>query len=150
MSIRRDFPDVPPIWALGVLAAQALAAWLLPLVETGPATRAIGWAAVAGGLCLIAWAAAWFRRKDTSIELRDVPRALIVEGPYRLNRNPIYSGMALFLIGAGLAMGAWSAALLALAFPPIVTRRFILGEEAALRAAFGPAAERYVAATRRW
>jgi hypothetical protein len=32
----------------------------------------------------------------------------------------------------------------------LVTRRFILGEEEALRSAFGDEAERYFAATRRW
>ena len=151
MSIRRDFPDIPPMWFLGVLLAQWVAAELLPLIHLGGAlVAAAGWALVAAGFGLALWAALWFRRKRTTIEPRDAPTALIVEGPFRVNRNPIYTGMALVLVGAGLLIGALSAAVLALVFPWIVTRRFILGEEAALRAAFGEEAERYLARTRRW
>ena len=111
---------------------------------------ALGWLLVAGGLALIGWAALWFRRKRTSIEPREVPRALIVEGPYRVNRNPIYAGMALILLGAGLVLGALSSVVLAFAFPFIITRRFVIGEEAALREAFGAEADAYIARTRRW
>jgi protein-S-isoprenylcysteine O-methyltransferase Ste14 len=35
-------------------------------------------------------------------------------------------------------------------FVMIITRRFILGEEAVLRAVFGAAFDRYAAQTRRW
>ena len=151
MSIRRDFPDIPPMWFLGVLLAQWVAAELLPLIRLGGAlVAAAGWALVAAGFGLALWAALWFRRKRTTIEPRDAPTALIVEGPFRVNRNPIYTGMALVLVGAGLLMGALTGAVLALVFPWIVTRRFVSGEEAALRATFGVEAERYLARTRRW
>ncbi len=151
MSIRRDFPDIPPVWAAGVLAAQVLTGEIMPLVRFGTdAATALGSLAVVAGLALIGWAGLWFRRKRTTIEPRGGPSALIVEGPFRINRNPIYAGMSLALLGAGLILGALSSALLAFAFPLIVTRRFILGEEAALREAFGPEAERYLSATRRW
>lgn len=151
MSIRRDFPDLPPVWATGVLALQVAAALLLPWGRFASGGAAIlGAVGCVAGLALILWAALWFRAKDTSIEPRDTPRALIVEGPFRLSRNPIYAGMALILIGAGLLLGSVPAILLALAFPPIVTRRFILEEEAALRRTFGPEAEEYLRGSRRW
>ena len=151
MSIRRDFPDIPPVWAAGVLAVQWAAARWLPLLRLDAAwADAIGWALVFAGLAPAVWAALWFRRKRTSIEPRDRPTALIVEGPFRIDRNPIYAGVALVLIGAGAVLGALSSVILAFAFPWIVTRRFILGEEAALREAFGAEAEAYMARTRRW
>ena len=151
MSIRRDFPDIPPMWALGVLAVQWGLSRVLPVVRIdGAATTALGWALVAAGFGLALWAALWFRRKRTSIEPRDRPTALIVEGPFRARRNPIYTGMALVLIGAGLLLGALSSLVAAFAFPWIVTRRFVLGEEEALVAAFGEQARRYLARTRRW
>ncbi|WGH78872.1 methyltransferase family protein [Jannaschia ovalis] len=146
MSVR-DFPDIPPVWAAGCFAAQ-FALSLLP----GPAPRAapLGWALIAAGLVLIAWSAWWFWRKSTSIEPREVPRRLIVEGPFRLNRNPIYTGMALALAGTGVLLQSLLAVLLVLPFLLVITRRFVLGEEAALRAAFGPEAEAYLNRTRRW
>ena len=73
-----------------------------------------------------------------------------LEGPFRLNRNPIYTGMAVGLIGTGLLFGALSALLAAGVFVAIIDLRFVRGEEAGLRAAFGPAAEDYFARTRRW
>ena len=118
MSIRRDFPDLPPVWALGILAVQWGLARALPVVRLDGAAFAVpGWALVAAGFGLALWAALWFRRKRTSIEPRDTPAALIVEGPYRMSRNPIYAGMALALIGAGLLLGAFSSVAAAFAFP---------------------------------
>lgn len=143
----RGFPDLPPVWAAGLAAlAWVLARWL-PLVPLPPG---MGQLIMAAGLGLALWSAWWFWRKRTPIEPNHVPRALIVEGPYRINRNPIYTALTLVLLGWGLSLGAASALLPALAFPLIVTARFVRGEEAALRAAFGAEAERYFAATRRW
>lgn len=148
MSHLKGFPDLPPVWALGVWLAQQAGARWLPLAAFDAGW--IGGALVAGGLALILWAAIWFRRKRTPIEPHHRPKALIVEGPYRINRNPIYTGLAIILVGTGLNAGALSALLLAAAFPIIATRRFAIPEEAGLRAAFGAEADRYIAATRRW
>lgn len=143
----KGFPDLPPVWALGVAAASwALARWA-PLAPLPPG---MGHVLIAAGLGLCLWSAVWFRRKRTPILPREAPRALIVEGPYRINRNPIYTGFALILLGWALALGALSAVIAAALYPVLVTRRFILAEEAGLRAAFGAEAERYLARTRRW
>ncbi len=150
MSLRRDFPDLPPVWAAGVLAVQVGLAWIVPIRRLGPWADTAGWLLVAAGLGLGAWAAWWFWRRRTPIEPRERPTTLLVEGPFRLNRNPIYTAMFVCLLGAGLILGALSAVLVALAFPPLIARRFVDGEEAALRDAFGVEAERYIARTRRW
>ncbi|MEM7641065.1 MAG: isoprenylcysteine carboxylmethyltransferase family protein [Pseudomonadota bacterium] len=148
MSVRRDFPDLPPIWALGTLVVQWVLARFLPIltVATGP----LGWLFVALGFGLALWSLVWFRRKNTTFEPRDQPTALIVEGPFRVNRNPIYTGLALILVGTGLLFGSLLAVALVLPFCWIITRRFILDEEATLRATFGETADAYIAATRRW
>lgn len=151
MSLRRDFPDLPPVWAVAGLAAQFALDRYVPILRLdGDWAFAAGWITIAAGLILIGWSVLWFRRKATTIEPRGVPTALIAEGPYRLNRNPIYSGMAMVLFGTGLLSGSVSAILVAPVFVAIIDRRFVRGEEAALRSAFGPAAEDYIATTRRW
>ena len=151
MSMKRDFPDLPPVWASGFLIAEVVAASVLPIAVfvSAPATLS-GIGLIVVGVLLAAWSALWFRRKRTSIEPRDVPKALIVEGPFRINRNPIYTGMALVLVGLAFWIGALSAVAIALVFPFVITARFIRGEEAALRSAFGAEAEAYIARTRRW
>ncbi len=102
------------------------------------------------GLALIGWAALWFWRKKTTIEPHHAPTALIVEGPYRLSRNPIYLGLLAILTGAVVWLGTLSAVPVPVAFAAILSRRFIEPEEATLRRAFGSEAERYLTATRRW
>lgn len=151
MSVVRDFPDLPPVWMLahGVLAWAASEA--VPLLSFGGSVaRAIGAVAALAGIGLALWAAIWFARRRTTIEPREEPSTLIVEGPFRLNRNPIYTGMALVLVGWALWLGTLSAFLAVLPFPWVIDRRFVRGEETTLRDAFGAEADRYIAATRRW
>ena len=106
MSVVRDFPDLPPVWMLGHgFAAWGLAA-TVPLVDfAGPTARWIGATTALAGIALAVWAAAWFARRRTTIEPREAPAALIVEGPFRVNRNPIYTGMALVLRRLGAVAG---------------------------------------------
>ena len=98
----------------------------------------------------IGWSAWWFWRKKTTIEPHHTPTALIVEGPYRLSRNPIYLALLVLLVGYVLRLGSLSPVLLPLLFFWVLTRRFIEPEEEALRRAFGDEAEAYLARTRRW
>lgn len=141
-------PDLPPVWmAVFAACAWALARWA-PILRFD--AGALGSILIAAGIVLIGWAAVWFWRKDTPIEPGNRPRALIVEGPYRLNRNPIYTGLALILLGYALDRGAASALLPPALYPVLITRRFIVPEEAALRATFGQRAEDFIGDTRRW
>lgn len=151
MAMRDKFPDLPPIWATGFFVAEWVAASVLPIVTFGaPVAAALGAIFALAGFGIAIWAAVWFGRKKTAIEPGDTPTSLIVEGPFRINRNPIYTGMALVLFGVALWLGSLSSVLIALIFPLVITSRFIRDEEAALRKAFGADAERYFAKTRRW
>jgi len=145
----RQFPDLPPVWA----AAFGLIAWIfaraLPVLSVEiPLVLPLALAALA--VAIEIWASSFFLRARTPIMPRNAPKALLVTGPYRFTRNPIYLAMLLLLIAWGLYLGALSAILPVAAFPVLITRRFIAGEEAGLRKAFGPEAEHYLATTPRW
>lgn len=149
--IRRDFPDRPPIWALGFAAASVAVGRLLPPGPfEDPFYRYLGIYLIIGGIAFAGWAVFWFRRKHTVIAPRNAPTSLIVEGPFRINRNPIYSGMALAVFGAAFAAGGILSFAIAALFPIVIGRRFIDGEEAALHAAFGAQADAFFRRTRRW
>lgn len=145
------FPDLPPIWFLGAWLLSEGLARTVPLLQIDPGwLDALAGAGILAGLGLMGWSALWFRNKRTRIEPRQTPSALIVEGPYRFSRNPIYLGLVVLLAGLALRTGALSALLPALLLPVILQRRFILAEEAALRRAFGAEAEEFLARTPRW
>ncbi len=147
----KGFPDLPPLWLLAFMAlAWAVARFVPGAAVVSVAFQGAGMALAIGGVALIAWSGFWFWRKKTTIEPHHAPGTLIVEGPYRLSRNPIYLGMVLILTGQVLWLGALPSLVLPPIFLIVLTHRFAKPEEAALIAAFGAEAHRYLAATRRW
>lgn len=143
--------DVPPVWTLVFLVLNWLLDRVAPVYPFDSAlARGTGWSVALVGIGIFAAAVVWFRRKDTTIHPGGKPTALIVEGPYRFSRNPIYLAMALVILGQALWLGSLLPVLMVYAFIRIITVRFILREERNLREAFGTAAEDYLARTRRW
>lgn len=145
----KGFPDLPPVWLLGAMVLS----WGLgrvPFASFGAVGSVVGGGLILLALALILWSAWFFWRKRTPIEPHHVPQTLIVEGPFRVSRNPIY--LALLVIASGYALRQGSV----LAFLPVpilflvLDRRFAAPEESLLRKTFGKGAEEYIAATRRW
>ncbi|MDG4648039.1 isoprenylcysteine carboxylmethyltransferase family protein [Roseibacterium sp. SDUM158017] len=147
----KGFPDLPPVWLAGFMALAFVIDRGMPLVAMfGPAYAALGGLLMLCALALVGWSAVWFWRKKTTIEPHHTPSALIVEGPYRISRNPIYLGLLLFLVGYVLRLGSLAPVILPFAFFKVLQTRFIGPEEAALRRLFGVEAQEYLARTRRW
>jgi protein-S-isoprenylcysteine O-methyltransferase Ste14 len=80
----------------------------------------------------------------------DPPRRLVVAGPYRLVRNPMYIGAALALAGAALFYESWALLAYCVAFTLVMHLFVVVYEEPALRATFGDAYVRYCEQVRRW
>jgi protein-S-isoprenylcysteine O-methyltransferase Ste14 len=110
----------------------------------------VGYGFMAVGVYLILWSALWFRRKKTTIEPHHKPTSLLIEGPYKLSRNPIYLGMVIFSFGMVMYIGNPLTLLPWLALIVILHKRFVLPEEQGLRDTFGKEADTYIAATNRW
>jgi protein-S-isoprenylcysteine O-methyltransferase Ste14 len=145
----KNWIDIPPVW-LGLFIA---ATWVLPRpwASVFPAgAPGLGWGLIGGAVLLMGWAALLFPLSRTSVIPHRKPQAIITGGPYRLSRNPIYLADAMALLGAALVMKSLIGLALVPAFVALITRRFIHGEEARLRAAFPDAAEEFLRRTRRW
>lgn len=80
----------------------------------------------------------------------DAPKVLVVEGPYRYVRNPMYVGVALVI--GGWAVWFWSDDVLwFLGVWLLFVQLFVLFyEEPTLKRLFGDSYERYCTAVRRW
>ena len=82
----------------------------------------------------------------------DPPRRLVIRGPYRWVRNPMYVGMGLFLVGEALLLPSitrqmlWMVAICAVA----VTLFVLAYEEPTLRRLFGDDYIEYCRNVRRW
>lgn len=80
----------------------------------------------------------------------DPPRTLVIRGPYRFVRNPMYIGATLGLLGAALFYQSWSLALYAGIFV-LLTHLFVIAyEEPTLRRSFGTEYDDYRSSVRRW
>ena len=143
--------DIPPGW----LALSAGAAWGLDALVPGLGfgwgwSRFLGDGLIALGLGAMGLAFWEFLRARTSVIPRQVPTAFLKRGIYRLTRNPIYLGDAMVLVGLILHWDVLVALPLVPAFAALITRRFILGEEAGLIAQFGDEFIEWASKVRRW
>jgi len=112
--------------------------------------RAIGGFLLLLGILLNVMSARLFEKRGTAIKPFERSKALVVEGPYRFTRNPMYLGMLIILLGLGLLLGSTIPLLVIPVFLMLITTRFVLVEEHMLAERFGKAYKEYSARVRRW
>jgi protein-S-isoprenylcysteine O-methyltransferase Ste14 len=76
--------------------------------------------------------------------------SLIIVGPYRFTRNPMYLGLVLILAGLALGVGTAPFYLSAIAYFMILNFIFCPYEERKLINSFGPEYIEYMTRVRRW
>jgi protein-S-isoprenylcysteine O-methyltransferase Ste14 len=120
-------------------------AWLAPAIRW-----TAGALAIAAGALTFAAGVADFIRAETPVPTSEPVRALVTTGMHGWSRNPIYVGM--FLVYAGICIGAASPWMAVLALPLAVILRWgvVAREEAYLERRFGDAYRAYKARVRRW
>ena len=142
----------PPIWALIYVVIALLISWPLgwprvpgfPLPWLGVALALLPWV-------LPVWALMIFRRERTEIDpTSPTNRALIVEGPYRYTRNPMYLGLTLVTLGIAIVVGTWPMFLAPVAVFATVNSVHIPFEEAKMHRQFGADYDQYRGRVRRW
>jgi protein-S-isoprenylcysteine O-methyltransferase Ste14 len=134
----------------------------LPLVAGYLLNRAFptadwpGWVASVGLAVLVLslvpgpWAVIEMLRRGVNPEPYVPTRSLVMSGPFRFSRNPIYLTYVLFVAGMGLYLGnLW---ILLLLVPTILVAHYgiILREERYLTRRFGAAYTEYQQRVRRW
>jgi len=132
---------------LGWWAQRAL--W--PVERPLPAAlAAAGAVLLAGGLAMSLPAIVLFATARTSIVPHREPARLVVRGPFRVTRNPMYVGLCVAYLGAAVWTRAWLAVPL-LAIPVAALARWVIpAEESQMRARFGADYQAYCARVRRW
>jgi protein-S-isoprenylcysteine O-methyltransferase Ste14 len=154
MTDRTDSPGVhipPPFFYVAAIGGGALLRRYVPLAIGGAGVRVIAaWLFVALFVVLLLWSFAWFARQKTTVIPNKPANALVLDGPFRFTRNPLYLAMALLTIGAGLWLNTWWVLILLAPAMLAIDRLVIAREEAYLRRRFGAEYEAYTARVRRW
>lgn len=142
---------IPPLIYLAGIVVGLLASLFAP-TKVFPA----GLAWTAGGILILCGAVlagaaiTSFRSVGTTIRPDRAARALIIAGPYRFTRNPMYLGLAAVYLGIAVAIQSlWALILLPIVLT-IIQRRVIQPEEAFLERRFGAAYTSYRTNVRRW
>ncbi|MFD6812657.1 methyltransferase family protein [Enteractinococcus coprophilus] len=140
---------VPP----PVLAAVAFGVQIL-LSEKRASSKGsrIAGAIIGGGAGLLMGGAVLeFRRYHTTVNPETLDTStLVVSGPNRLTRNPMYLGLAGVLTAHAVWRRSWPALIPVALFAAVIDRTQIPAEEAVLQQRFGIEFKRYRAVTPRW
>ena len=125
---------------------------LLPYWVVGrPAHLSLRGVGLAGGVLTVAGVALYLICAFWGFALRgqgtpppiDPPKRRVVEGPYRIVRNPMYWGVALVMVGEALLLRSPALAEIAVAFFASTMLFVMLYEEPVLRRTFGASYEQY-------
>jgi protein-S-isoprenylcysteine O-methyltransferase Ste14 len=141
----------PPLYYAGGLAAGMALDRLVALPLGGrPAVGVAGAVVAALGMALSLSGVAAVVRHRTTIVPHHPVAVLLTSGPYRLSRNPMYTGLAIAYLGLSLLLNSWWP----LAVWPLViaaVRHLVIRpEEDYLTQRFGPAYSDYRSRVRRW
>lgn len=142
-----------------IVAPLFIALWtyFLPRWIAGPHVfddpRPLGWIVVAIGAAIglpCVWEFAW-RGLGTPFPL-DPPRKLVITGPYRFVRNPMYVGMGIAMLGEALVFPHAAPVVLGeiIVAAILVNLLVLFYEEPALRRMFGDDYANYCRNVRRW
>lgn len=143
----------PPGVALVLAGTMWLMARMTPsLAMQFPMTGAIAMTIAIVAVAIVVSGAVQFHRAKTTVNplKPEAATALVTSGIYRLTRNPMYVGMATFLLAWAIYLSHPLALLGVLAFAAYIHRFQIIPEERAMRALFPGAFEAYARQVRRW
>jgi len=141
----------PPALFFAALVLQEVLFLFLPGVRLIPGPwNLLGIAPIAVGVALHATTSQLFARHGTTRAALGEPSVLVVDGPFRWTRNPMYLGGVVILLGSACVLGSVTPFLVIPLFATVVQRRFIRVEERMLTTRFGTDYVAYRARVRRW
>ncbi len=142
---------VPPlVYLAGIIIGLLLSVWLPTHLLPRSAAWGIGGVLVLCGAALAGSAIVRFKGAGTTVRPDRASSALVITGPYKFTRNPMYLGLALVYLGITIAgQSVWALILLPVVLI-IIQHKAIGPEETFLERRFGADYLTYKANVRRW
>jgi len=142
---------LPPSYLLIFLLLAIALHFVVPIVHIVPFPYNLGGLLlIAIGIWLNLWADGLFKTKNTTVKPFEKSSALILNGPFRFTRHPMYLGMVIGLLGLAILLRSLVTFFVAIAFAITMTVVFIQPEEKAMEETFGEGYLDYKARVRRW
>ncbi len=140
-----------PLLYAATLGAGLVLQWLIPRHPLPPVpARLFGGLLLIGSAALARWGERTMRRAGTNVDPRQPAVALVVEGPFRFSRNPLYLSLTGLYLGMALLVNAIWPLILLVPLLAVVHWGIIKREERYLEAKFGEPYHAYRARVRRW
>lgn len=105
---------------------------------------------IISGVMMNFWSDSLFNKNKTTVKPAEDPSVLMMSGPFRISRHPMYLGMVMILLGLAIFLGSAIAFLPLMIFMIIIETIFIPEEEKNLKRIFGEGYLNYKQKVRRW
>ena len=138
----------PPVILLSALIVQSVLYFTYPVLLN--LSIFFGIFIVLLGIILVYISLKKLSKMETTFIPDGEPAKLVVDGPFRISRNPTYLGMLLILLGTALSLQSLSSLLVAAVFFLIINFTWIRHEENKLSEIFKEDWQDYSSKTRRW
>jgi len=150
---------IPIVWTIIVLVIMIILPWAVSLLgprygwyqEMPAPWNFVGLVAVVMGLAMYVWCLAFhFKSYREAVRIGFAPPHLVVTGPYRYSRNPMYVAGLFVWIGWTVFYGSPAVFIGLVLLWSMFTFRVIPYEERQLEALFGDEYIAYKKSVRRW
>lgn len=150
---------IPIVWAIIVLVIMIILPWTISLLgpryswyqEAAVSWKFVGIVAVVLGFAMYVWCLAFhFKSYREAVRVGFVPPHLVVTGPYRYSRNPMYVAGLLVWIRWTVFYGSLAVFIGLVLLWSMFTFRIIPYEERQLEELFGDEYIEYKKSVRRW
>ena len=149
--MKRKSRLLPPTYFYSILIIAIISHFLYPITMLIKQPYSfIGIIIVVIGILLNIWTDVIFKKRNTTVKPYEAPSHLIVEGPFKISRHPMYLGMLVILFGFSIFLGSIVSFIFPLIYFLIIEYYFIPFEEQKLEEVFEKDFINYKKRVRRW
>jgi len=142
---------LPPTYFIILLILSILLHFIFPIKKIiFPPFIYFGWVFIIFGAILNLWTDSLFKKKKTTVKPFENPTELIITGPFKISRHPMYLGMVAVLLGVAILHGTLITLIFPVIFIVLLEKLFIPYEESNLKEAFGENYTKYKDRVKRW
>ena len=141
----------PPTYFIILLLLSIGLHFIFPIKKIiFPPYTYFGWILIIFGAVLNIWTDSLFKKKKTTVKPFEKPTELIIKGPFKISRHPMYLGMVAVLLGVAILHGTLITLIFPVIFIVLSEKLFIPYEESNLKEVFRENYIHYKNRVRRW